>query len=50
MGLYHKLLEELIKDDIINEISKWIEKEFNYKEGVWKYFNYFLHPLSKKFK
>ena len=25
-GLYHKLLEELIKDDIINEISKWIEK------------------------
>lgn len=25
-GLYHKLLDELIKDDIINEISKWIEK------------------------
>ncbi len=25
-GLYHKLLEELIKDDIINEITKWIEK------------------------
>ena len=24
-GLYHKLLEELIKDDIITEISKWIE-------------------------
>lgn len=25
-GLYHKLLDELIKDDIISEISKWIEK------------------------
>ncbi|MEG0050732.1 MAG: alpha/beta hydrolase [Terrisporobacter sp.] len=25
-GLYHKLLDELIKDDIINEISKWIEE------------------------
>ena len=24
-GLYHKLLDELIKDDIIDEISKWIE-------------------------
>lgn len=24
-GLYHKLLEELIKDDIISEICKWIE-------------------------
>lgn len=24
-GLYHKLLDELIKDDIIAEISKWIE-------------------------
>lgn len=25
-GLYHKLLEELIKDDIISEITRWIEK------------------------
>ena len=25
-GLYHKLLDELIKDDIICEICKWIEK------------------------
>ena len=25
-GLYHKLLDELIKDDIITEISKWMEK------------------------
>ena len=25
-GLYHKLLDELIKDDIISEISKWMEK------------------------
>ena len=24
-GLYHKLLDELIKDDIVTEISKWIE-------------------------
>ena len=25
-GLYHKLLEELIKEDIISEITRWIEK------------------------
>lgn len=28
-GLYHRLLDEIVKDEIIEEISKWIEKRLS---------------------
>ena len=28
-GLYHRLLDEIVRDEIIEEISKWIENRLS---------------------